>query len=68
MTGEPGLDELPDWLTGAEARFVVGVPPEVIRDDVVAGRVTMFRPFGPGHRVAFFRTEDLLASRARRRS
>jgi hypothetical protein len=64
MRKDPALSDLPDWVTGAEARFLTGAAPEVLRDHVVSGRVAMYRPFGPGHRIAFFRTEDLLASRS----
>jgi hypothetical protein len=65
MTGERGPGDLPEWVTGAEARFLTGAPPEVLRDEVVSGRVAMYRPFGPGHRIAFLRTADLLAPRSR---
>lgn len=66
VTGEPGLGDFPEWVTGAEARFLTGESPETLRDAVVAGRVAMYRPFGPGNRIAFLRTADLLASRPRR--
>jgi hypothetical protein len=58
-----GLGDIPEWVTGAEARFLTGDPPEVLRQAVVSGRVAMYRPFGPGHRIAFLRTADLLATR-----
>jgi hypothetical protein len=64
MADGPG--DLPAWVTGAEARFLTGSPPELLRDEVVSGRVAMYRPFGPGSRIAFLRTEDLLASRGPR--
>jgi hypothetical protein len=66
VTGEHGLGDFPEWVTGAEARFLTGEPPETLRDAVVSGRVAMYRPFGPGNRIAFLRTADLLASRPRR--
>jgi hypothetical protein len=65
MTEKTGPGDLPEWVTGAEARFLTRHPPEVLRDEVVSGRVAMYRPFGPGHRIAFLRTADLLASRSR---
>jgi hypothetical protein len=58
-----GLGDIPEWVTGAEARFLTGHPPEVLHQAVVSGRVAMYRPFGPGHRIAFLRTADLLATR-----
>ena len=61
MAAEPDLGGLPAWVTGAEALFLTGASPEELRADVVSGRVSMYRPFGQGHRIAFFRTEDLLA-------
>jgi hypothetical protein len=63
MSMTDGLGDLPGWVTGAEARFLTGLPPEVLRDEVVSGRVAMYRPFGVGHRIAFLRTADLLATR-----
>jgi hypothetical protein len=65
MRMSDGLGDLPEWVTGAEARFLTGDPPEVLRDAVGSGRVAMYRPFGVGHRIAFLRTADLLASRSR---
>lgn len=61
MAAEPDLGGLPAWVTGAEVRFLTEASPERLRADVVSGRVTMYRPFGEGHRMALFRTEDLLA-------
>ena len=61
MAARPDLIDLPAWVTGAEARFITGATPDQLRADVVAGRVAMYRPFGRGDRIAFFRTEDLLA-------
>lgn len=60
-----GLGDLPEWVTGAEARFLTGSPPEALRDEVVSGRVAMYRPFGPGHRIALLSTRDLLAAPTR---
>ena len=59
MSRDP--NELPAWVTGAEARFLTGASPEQLRAEVVSGRVAMYRPFGEGHRIALFRTENLLA-------
>jgi hypothetical protein len=52
---------VPAWVTGAEACFLTGASAEQLRADVVQGHLAMYRPFGRGHRIAFFRTEDLLA-------
>lgn len=56
---------IPDWVTGAEARFLTGDPPEILRRKVTSGRVALFRPFGPGHRVVFLRTADLIGDTTR---
>jgi hypothetical protein len=63
MSMTDGLGDFPEWVTGAEARFLTGSSPEVLRDAVLSGRVAMYRPFGVGHRIAFLRTADLLATR-----
>ncbi|MGH9890435.1 MAG: hypothetical protein ACREA0_00305 [bacterium] len=58
-------DPIPEWVTGAEARFLTGEAPEILRQKVTSGRVALFRPFGPGHRVVFLRTADLIGDTAR---
>ena len=59
MAADPDPSGLPAWVTGAEARFLTGASAEQLRAEVVSGRLAMYRPFGPGDRVAFFRTKDL---------
>lgn len=63
MASEAEARGLPTWVTGAEARFLTGASADELRAGVVSGRVAMYRPFGQGHRVAFLRTDDLLAAR-----
>ena len=56
-------NRIPEWVTGAEASFLTGDTPEILRSDVMSGRVALIRPFGPGDGFVLLRTADLIRRR-----
>jgi len=63
LEGNWGGDRIPEWVTGAEACFLTGDPPEVLRSKVMAGGVALVRPFGRRHGFVLLRTADLTRRR-----